>query len=160
MNIYQWDLEEMAVDAVVAYLKAEIGTTGLVKAALDFSVASTFPLINVAFESSDSVNDEGPFTGARRIEMTLEIGTECMNPLAADDVNDAMFKTAREVHRAVKNQVIGAIAYQDLSTRINDVTQQSIVFSSAHMTRQSVSIENNIIFTMQSLDCICAPKEI
>ena len=160
MNIYPWDLEERAVDAFVAYLKTELGEVAQVKPAIDFGTTTTFPLVNVAFEDSDNVNDDAQFTGARRIAITLEIGTECMSPNADESINEAMFRTAREVHRAVKNQVIGAIAYQNLADLLNATSPEGVVFTSAHMTRQSISIEGNIIFTMQSIDCICAPKEI
>ena len=160
MNVYPWDLEERAIDAVVAYLRTELGEVATIKAALDFVDAITFPLVSIFVEDSDNANDTAQFNGLRKLLIGIEIVTEAITEYGTASENAAMFRTARETHRAVKSQVVGALARQHLETAINAVGSEGIWFSSAHMTRQNPGIENNTIFTMQMLECICSPKEV
>jgi hypothetical protein len=150
-NLYQWDLEERVEDALVAYLKTEIGQNACIKAALDFTTAIRFPLVSVHVQSSENVNDVSNFCGGRRLSCKLEVVTE---------TNKKALMTAREEHRLFKSLAIGAVAYIDTAARVNETQPEGVTFSQIHMTQQDNSVGDYKLVTSQILDIVATPQEI
>jgi len=158
MDQYPWDLEERVEDALVAYLQASVGRVAMIIPARSV-IAAKYPLVVVDAGESDNNNDDATFNGKRRFDVTVAVVTEAVN-FSQEHGPEESVETAREQHRGVKQAVIGALASARLHEILNDTQPQGIVFSVAHMTKQTRDAGDNKLVTEQALDVIASPKEI
>lgn len=158
MKTVPWDLEERAEDAIVAYLKANVGRACVVRAAREVAVAK-YPLITVSAEESNNESDIANFNGRRRFSVTVTIATEAVN-FNAETSQLEYVETARESHRAVKSDVMGSLAGATVHEDLNETQYPGILFSQAHCTTQTRGVEDNKLITVQTIDVIAQPKEL
>ncbi len=152
-----WDLEERVEDAFVAHIKTAIGERCMIKAAREVFTAK-FPLIVVEAQSSDNVSDEAQFNGKRRMNVLVALTTEAVN--YPETGQPEWMRNARENHRAVKSQMIEALASAKLQDYLNAAGVPGVIFSMAHMTQQNRDVGEGKIITEQTMDVIANPLEI
>lgn len=158
MKQYPWDLEERAEDALVAYLRANVGSVAMISADREVKVAK-YPLVRVGVTTSDNeTNDAGP-SGVKRFDVVVAIITEAVNynkELGAAE----LLNTAREDHRIIKSDVLGCLMGLTTHDDINALGSQGITFSQCHCTTQTRDAGDGKLVTEQTLDVIAQPKEL
>lgn len=158
MMQYPWDLEERVEDAIVAHLKSLVGVICDIRPARLIE-EERFPMVVVQCGESNNENDNAQFNGQRRMNVTVAIVTEAINN--SDQLTTAeLLQTARETHRALKSQVIGALASTALQDELNATQTAGLTFSMAHMTNQTRDAGDGKLVTEQVLDVIAGVKEI
>lgn len=153
-----WDLEERVEDAIVGYLRREVGETAHIVAARTLTVAR-YPLVVVEVTDSDNDHASGPMDGRRRLSAVVAITTEALNlntgPGARVGTMDA-----RDAHRAIKASVIQALAGDTVHADLNAMEPEGVAFSQCHATRQDRDAGDGKMVTEQTLDILAQPQEI
>lgn len=158
METYPWDLEERIEDAFVAYLKAKVTRVAMVTSSFDPKKAE-FPLVVVDAGDGDNKNDTAPFTGKRKMDVTIALTIEAINN-NGDAGEEAALETARQQFRAIRSELLGWIAGNDLHIELNSVGIDGVKFSQAFMTAQSRDAGSGRIIMEQMVEVIAQPVVI
>lgn len=155
---YPWDLEERVEDAIVAHIKA---LTGTIKMCVPWRTVTRaqYPLVVVQAETSDNHSDTGEFTGRRAIPLTVNIVTEAVNKNGPKGTIEYL-QTARDAHRAIKSEVIGALAGTKTHDELNELGTEGVEFSQACITQITADAGDGKLTTMITVDVIAQPKEL
>ena len=149
----KWNLEELAEDAIVAYLGQKIPGTMRAYAAWDFDEAQ-YPCVIVAATEAGPVSEPAAWDDNRDINVQLAVMTEAAPEVSATGVT---VLTTRERNIEARSAVMDALAVTDLLTQLNAQGVEAVAFSMAQMTTTQRSTEDRKLITTITLEVIAEP---
>jgi hypothetical protein len=148
-----WLVEEKCEDAFQAYLRASVpGELAVYTAWTDEEIK--FPCVVCVASESDNENDDAAFNGHRRVNVSVRVVTEATPEL---DAAGRMIRTSRERNMAARDAVMRALAKTALQDDLNEMNIAGVMFSSAHMTKLSRSVDERRFVSDITVDCIANP---
>ncbi len=148
----KWNLEELAEDCVVTYLKTLVVSGDVqIYGAWNFAEPK-YPCAVVFAENTAPVVESADWHDSRKIDVQVSVITEA----AAD------LETSRDLHIAAKTLILNALCVSDLVSHLNaaataDTAQ--VGFSQAQVTtsQRSVDAERNKMITTINIEVIADP---
>jgi len=151
----KWDLEERTEDAMVAYLKAQIGQDYLVLAAWGFDEPK-YPCVIVHAGGSRPVSEEAEWHDARYIDVDVAISSEAVpkKSAAGNTIESLRARNAR-----IRSRVINVLARSNLLTLLQEqgAAVRDVAFSMAQMTTIARSTEDRRLITTVRVEVLAEP---
>jgi hypothetical protein len=150
-----WDLAERVEDAIVAYLKTQVGDMRVYPS---WGVAEQqYPCVVVGAIDDAPISETANFAEPREMKVACAVITEAA-PLKAGGVE---IMTARDWNAKCRADVVRALARSDLATQVNSTMTPRVFFSMLQLGAMSRSVdeERRRLITTISLDCIATPQE-
>jgi len=135
----RWDLEERTEDAIVSYLRTQVGTDIRVSAAWDLD-PDQFPAALVHVGSSEPVSEPAAWHDARMLAVSVAVITEGAPSL---DSNNATLATARERNALARSMVMDALFVSDLLDQLVLQGVADVAFSMAQFSGTERTVEGD-----------------
>ena len=147
-----WAVEEYCEDAIAAYLTSKITAESVEIYTAWTDTEIKYPCAIVHAGVSRNVG-ESEFNGVREIEVSIAVMSEA---------HASGTTTARNVNRAARNEIVKALAYDNLHTEINTIGTEGVTFSYAMLTaiNRSVEADKRAFVSEISLHVIATAVEI
>ena len=152
----KWNLEELAEDAVAAYLTAKVSGDMRVYVG-EMSKERQFPCAVVVLDTCEPLSEEAEWHDACKITGVIAVLTE-----DADEIDDAgiVVRTARERNVAARSDIMDAVCISGLNAQLAAQDIDGIAFSMAQVGARRRTVEPDCGYrTDIEIELIAEPVE-
>ena len=149
----RWDLEERTEDAIVSYLKTQVGSDMRVSAAWELN-SPEYPAAIVHVGTTEPVSEPAEWHDARILTVSVAVITEAAPEM---DTSNAVLRKARERNSLARSMVMDALFISGLNAALVLQGIPDIAFSMAQFSGTERTVEGHNLITTLTGEVIAEP---